>query len=231
MRRQQVNEPLVGYPYRFCADPQRQRRYTRPGTSTRVRPESTPTPSPTCTVTLSPSGYSGIGADAGGGGINVSAPAGCSWTAVSNAAWITINKGRLGPGAGETWTGNGEISFSFTANSTVASRTGVLTIGGQTFTFQQNGFSCNQSNASLSPTSASFTAAGGTGSVAVSYTVGCAWDVLPNITDATWVTVDSPGVRIGPSTVTYTVAPNTTGAGRQLFLGWAGKTFRSQEGR
>jgi len=179
---------------------------------------------------LSPTSSSGLGAEAGGGGINVSSPVGCAWTVVSNAAWITINKTRFGPGAGETWTGPGEVSFNFTANTTGATRTGTLTIGGQTFTLQQNGFSCDQANASLSPRSASFTAAGGTGSLAVTYTAGCAWDVLPSI-DQTWVTIASPGVRTGSSTVTYTVAPNS-GPSRNIFLGFVGRTFEIyQEGR
>jgi len=188
-------------------------------------PTPSPSPTPTCTIRLSPSGYSGVGADAGGGGINVSAPAGCSWTAVSNAAWITINKTRFGPGAGETWTGPGEVSFSVTANTTGASRTGTLTIGGQTFTVQQNAQSCNQANAAISPPSASFGKAGGTGTITVTYTAGCAWDWLP-VLAVDWVTAVSPGTKTGSTTVSYTVAPNNTGGGRNLFLTIVGKSFQ-----
>jgi hypothetical protein len=190
-------------------------------------PTQPPPPPPTCTVTLSPTGYSGGGSDAGGAGIRVSSPVGCAWTATSNVPWITILQVVNTTGGAQ-----GIVQFGFTANTTGASRTGTLTIGGQTFTFQQNGFSCNQDNASLSPTRASFTAAGGTGSIAVTYTAGCAWDVLPIIEPAAaWVTIASPGVRTGSSMVTYTVAPNPGGS-RILFVGFVSKVFEIyQEGR
>jgi hypothetical protein len=181
-------------------------------------PTPTPSPSPTpCPVTLSNAGFSGIGSDAGGGGINVGAAAGCSWTAVSNVAWMSIIGSRFGPGPGQTWTGPGELGFSFTANTTGASRTGTITIGNQTLTIQQNGYSCDVANVSISPTRADFGAAGGSGAITVTYTAGCAWDWLP-IINVDWVTAESPGIKYGSTTVTFTVAPNNTGYSRNLFL-------------
>ena len=52
---------------------------------------------------------------------------GCTWTAVSNDSWITISAGTAG-------TGNGTVSYSVAANTGTTSRTGTMTIGGQTFT-------------------------------------------------------------------------------------------------
>jgi Glucose / Sorbosone dehydrogenase/Putative binding domain, N-terminal len=70
-----------------------------------------------------------------GGGtasVNVTAPSGCAWTAVSNDSWITINGGLSGNGPG-------------TVTYTVApytghprTRTGTLTIAGQRFTVKQS---------------------------------------------------------------------------------------------
>jgi Fe-S cluster assembly ATPase SufC len=62
--------------------------------------------------------------------VSVTSPSGCSWTAVSNASWISIISGANG-------TGNGTVKYSVSANSATTSRTGTLTIAGQTFTVAQ----------------------------------------------------------------------------------------------
>lgn len=62
--------------------------------------------------------------------LNVTAPAGCDWTATSNASWVTITSGASG-------TGNGAVQFTVAANTTAASRTGTLTVAGQTVTVTQ----------------------------------------------------------------------------------------------
>ena len=84
-----------------------------------------------CTYALSPTSLSvplgGINAT-----LNVTSPAGCAWTASSNADWITITAG--GSGAG-----NGTVSYMVAANTNGAPRTGTLTIGGETFTVTQAG--------------------------------------------------------------------------------------------
>ena len=54
----------------------------------------------------------------------------CAWTAVSNTDWITVTSGTSG-------SGNGGVSYSVAANTGTASRTGTLTIAGQTFTVTQ----------------------------------------------------------------------------------------------
>jgi hypothetical protein len=56
----------------------------------------------------------------------------CSWTATSNAPWLSISSGSSGGG-------NGTVNFSATANTTTSSRTGTLTIAGQTVTVTQPG--------------------------------------------------------------------------------------------
>lgn len=85
----------------------------------------------TCTFSISPTSASQP-ATAGSGSVSVTATAGCSWSAVSNSSFLTITGGASG-------TGNGTVSYSFTANTLTTSRTGTLTIAGQTFTVTQAG--------------------------------------------------------------------------------------------
>jgi Zn-dependent metalloprotease len=85
----------------------------------------------TCTYSISPTSasYAAVG---GTGSVSVTAGAGCNWTAVSNATFITITGGASG-------TGNGTVSYSVAANAGTTSRTGTMTIAGQTFTVTQAG--------------------------------------------------------------------------------------------
>jgi hypothetical protein len=85
----------------------------------------------TCTFSISPTSAS-VAAGGGTGSVSVTATAGCSWTAVSNAAFITITAGASG-------TGNGTVTYSVAANTATTARTGTLTIAGQTFTVTQAG--------------------------------------------------------------------------------------------
>jgi Tol biopolymer transport system component len=64
------------------------------------------------------------------GTVNATAAGGCSWTAVSNAGWITVTSGANG-------SGNGAVGYSVAVNSGVA-RTGSITVAGQTFTVMQS---------------------------------------------------------------------------------------------
>lgn len=76
----------------------------------------------TCTYTLRP----GPPASVGGGfsaSIAVLTAAGCSWTAKSNASWISIKSGAPG-------TGNGAVTFLAANNPAVSSRTGTMTLHG-----------------------------------------------------------------------------------------------------
>ncbi len=68
----------------------------------------------------------------GNGTVIITAPNVCSWTATSNDTWIIISSGSTG-------TGNGTVTYSVSANPNLTSRTGTLTIAGQTFTVSQAG--------------------------------------------------------------------------------------------
>jgi Zn-dependent metalloprotease len=87
----------------------------------------------TCTFSISPSSASQPAAG-GTGSVTVAAGTGCTWSAVSNATFITIT-------AGSSGSGNGTVNYSVAANSGTGSRTGTMTIAGQTFTVTQAGTS------------------------------------------------------------------------------------------
>jgi hypothetical protein len=89
------------------------------------------TTQPVCTYGINPNNAS-VGPAGGSGTAGVAAPAGCSWTATSNATWLTITAG----GAGS---GNGTVSYTAAANTGASSRSGTVTIAGQTLTVDQAG--------------------------------------------------------------------------------------------
>jgi len=85
-----------------------------------------------CTYSLSSNGVS-LTANGGTGSVNVIAPVGCSWTSSTDSAtWLTITNGFSG-------SGNGTVSYSAVANGGVSSRSGNLTVGGQTFAVSETG--------------------------------------------------------------------------------------------
>ncbi|MBF0560084.1 MAG: hypothetical protein HQL08_15035, partial [Nitrospirae bacterium] len=86
----------------------------------------------TCTYTISPASQT-VAASGGSGSISVTASSSsCAWTATASDSWLTISSGSSG-------TGSGTVNYSVYSNATGASRTGTITIGGQTFTITQSG--------------------------------------------------------------------------------------------
>lgn len=147
-----------------------------------------------CSYSISPSSQN-VGAGGGTGNVNVTAGSACAWTATSNVSWIGITAGASG-------TGNGTVSYAVLPN-TGGARSGTLTIAGQTFIVNQAALSCSFS---VAPNNFDFNAPGGTGTVAVTTSSGCAWTATSN--DA-WITVTSGASGTGNGAVTFSVAPNT----------------------
>jgi YVTN family beta-propeller protein len=83
-----------------------------------------------CTYAISPSSAAFPPDSGGTGSVSVTAPSDCSWTAVSNANWITITA--------DGGSGNGTVSYTVAANTSASGRSGTLTIAGQTFTVGQD---------------------------------------------------------------------------------------------
>jgi hypothetical protein len=82
-----------------------------------------------CTYAINPANASMDAAAGTGPAVAVTATAGCSWTATSDAPWIVVTSGASG-------TGSGSVTFKVLANGG-KKRTGTLTIAGRTFTVTQ----------------------------------------------------------------------------------------------
>jgi hypothetical protein len=89
------------------------------------------TPPASCTYSLS-TGVLAVPSIAGGQTVSVMAGANCTWSASSNASWITVTP----PGSG---TANGTVSFTFAPNTSGAQRSGTVMVAGQTLTITQLG--------------------------------------------------------------------------------------------
>ncbi len=156
-----------------------------------------------------------IGGLGGSSSVNVITPGGCDWTAVSNAAFITITSGSSG-------SGNGTVNFTVAVNPNNAPRSGTMTVAGITFTVNQdpNPAGCTLT---ISPMSQTVGAPGGTGMVSVMSTLpDCAWMAVSN--DA-FITITSGSSGMGNGTVNYSVAANPASTPRSGTLTVAGQTF------
>ncbi len=150
-----------------------------------------------------------VGAAAGTGSVGVTASdAACSWTATSNAAWITITGGASGAGSRT-------VNYSVAANTGVP-RTGKITVAGQTYTVNQ--LSC----ATLPATSISVAVGFSFNSMNVTgNNSSCNWTATSN---ASWLSIVIGASGAASRTLYYSVAANS-GPARSGTLTIAGQTF------
>lgn len=142
---------------------------------------------------------------------------GCDYTATSNSGWIKIVSGASG-------TGESDVAYSVSQNSSADARIGSITAGGLALVVSQSGASCS---VTLSPTSANVPPGGGSGIINVAATNSCRWEPA---TDSGWIRF-TYAVANGNGRVNYTVDP-AAGAARMGNIFIAGQTFSiSQDGR
>ncbi len=85
---------------------------------------------PPCTFGVSPTSQS-VPSQGGDHDVRVEpSKSSCAWTATSNAPWITITAGASG-------TGTADVRYTVAANSGTSTRSGTLTVAGQTVTVTQ----------------------------------------------------------------------------------------------
>jgi Viral BACON domain/Putative binding domain, N-terminal len=162
-----------------------------------------------CSPTLgAPTASAAVGG--GTGSIAVTAGAGCTWTAVSKATWITVTSGASG-------SGNGSVGYSVAANTGASGRTGTITIAGQVFAITQAGTSCTYT---VSAATVSVSAAAGLSSVTVTTTTGCTWSATSNVA---WAVITNGNGRSGNGALNFSVTANSGGS-RTGTLTVAGKT-------
>lgn len=152
-----------------------------------------------CSFSLTPTGNLSV-PPAGVTGATISVAsnvATCSWTATSNASWITVTAGASG-------TGNGTVTYNVASNLRAGAtfRSGAITVGNQTFTITQDVCSYFISPSVIDYSSYVSTSA----SVTVSAAGGCGWTAASN---APWITINSGASGSGSGTVQFTIATNT----------------------
>lgn len=163
-----------------------------------------------CTYHLEPASYFHAAA-ASKGTVTVTASAAeCPWTVSSQVDWVTMMSGNGGRG-------NGMVSYLVSDNtgyktmvspgipSETKSRSGTLTIAGQTITVTQEGTIPNCTY-TITPTTATHSTHEETDVITISTPASCPWTATSN---ADWITITSGGSGQGNGTVTYSVADNT----------------------
>ena len=143
-----------------------------------------------CSLSLVPD-HAGLPAGAGNFSFHVATA--CDYTATSNSGWIKILSGASG-------SGESNVTYSVSANSSADARVGSINVSGQTFTVSQSGTSCSLS---IAPASASLPSNGGSGVINVTATNSCRWDPT---TDSSWIKFTYAAVN-GSGKINYTVAP------------------------
>ena len=149
-----------------------------------------------CTYTVSPSGRN-HGYGAATNTILVSAGTGCTWNVTNPNPWIIIQSGASGASTGT-------VTYAVVANTTINSRTGLVTIADQTFSVSQDGLPCNYS---VTPTTRNHGSAGisNNPSFTVSSLTGCVWSVT---TTSSWIFFTGITNSSGTNGVTYAVGAN-----------------------
>jgi hypothetical protein len=95
-------------------------------------PPPPPSPGPGCSFSISPSAATANAvATSGNVAVNVVTGSACSWTAVSNASFVSLSA--------PSGTGSSTLTYSVAANAATNQRVATLTIAAQTFTITQAG--------------------------------------------------------------------------------------------
>lgn len=179
-----------------------------PGTA--PAPGPGPGSGPVCSFGISSTSQS-VTALGGVASVSVTAGDGCTWTASSQASWITLVSGTTGAG-------NGTVAMNVAIN-TGGQRTGTITVAGQVHTIIQAAplalcsYTLNSSTASVGT-------AGGTVDVGVTTGAGCNWTAASQVS---WITMTT-AAGTGSGVSRFTVAPNSGGQ-RSGTVTIAGQTF------
>jgi len=168
----------------------------------------------TCSYSL-PSSSASVAAGGGSGTFSVTAGTGCAWTATSTVSWITTTS---------TGSGGGTVNYTVTANTSTNSRTGAITVGGQTFTVTQAAaVACTYL---ITPTSYNMAALGGSSSITVTVTgASCSWTASVSASAASWLHLGQTTSGTTNGSVNFTGDANTSMASRTGIITVANQQF------
>ncbi len=121
----------------------------------------------------------------------------CGWSASPSAGWIV-----MGVASG---TGSGSATFTVLPNTSTASRSGTVSVGGLSTTVTQQGAGCSVTG--FSPSESEFTFEGGSRTILIATNgSGCSWAAS---TSTEWIAITSGGVGTGVAgQLTFTVGLN-----------------------
>jgi len=168
-------------------------------------------PGGACIFTLS---ATSLQPSAAGGSFSVDIQTGsfCSWTMTGLPSWITVTGGST--------SGSGPSTVTLTvASNSGDSRSATITVKSATLSVNQQ--ASNGCSYTLSPGGQGFSAAGGTGSIAITTAATCAWSVSGA---PSWITITGAGSGSGNGAVAFRVSANS-GAARSATLSFPGLTF------
>lgn len=176
-----------------------------------------PPPSP-CLYMISPTSrlFPAVGTD---GTLTLTTATDCGWIAAANVDWITFS---ANAGAGTS-----VIPFTVRDNLTGSPRTGIIHVGGQTFTVVQDGSAAPDCVYTITPSFQSFPAVGGAGSFSLLTGESCAWEATAS--DSSWITITSASVGTGNTTVMFTIGVNATTKARKGTITVGNEVFRVKQ--
>ncbi len=156
-----------------------------------------------------------IAADAGTHSVDVTTNGvTCAWYASSADSWITVDNGG-------SFTGDGSVTFTVVANSSVSARTGTISIGSgdslRTLSVEQSGI-CD--GLAVSPTQRSIAFLGSIYGESYGFDLldaggtGCSWTLEVDAGSPAWLTVTSAASGSGAASVAYTADINLYAAQR-----------------
>jgi hypothetical protein len=117
------------------------------------------------------------------------------------------------------------VNYTVQANTSTSSRTGHITVNGQTFTVTQAGAApCTYT---ITPTSNNMTAQGGSSSITVTVTGGgsCSWSASVSSSASSWLHLGSTTSGTTSGSVAYTADANTSTVSRTGTIAIASATF------
>ena len=135
--------------------------------------------------------------DGGSGTLTVTTPPDCSWTAISSAAWLTIDGGGRGAGTGT-------VPYSVARQGEIASRTATIALGDRRFTVRQSG-DVGVCQYSVAPVQFSPCMPRGTLTATITTEANCPWTAVPG---ASWLEVTSGASGVGSATISVAYADN-----------------------
>jgi hypothetical protein len=153
-------------------------------------------PATLCSYDLSPTSAE-FNKDGGSGNFAVSAPAECTWSATSDAAWLTVTSGAQG-------SGTSTVSYTVPRSTQIPDRTGIITVADRRFTVKQAG-DIGGCQYAVGPVLFNTCMASGTLTARLTTQDSCPWTSTPNVS---WLNVPSGTSGSGSATISISYTDN-----------------------